>query len=290
MPDDASDLFALVRRELESLFAPEDTSREAKLLRRWERKQRALRGHAQSFLVVNGFLFLLWLTLAVTVGVWFPWFVFPLLGWGMGMTMHYLKHRSWLADHIDDLRRARERLGLAPPPPGESSWDRLEARCRAAVASARSALEAAGPHVDASSIRAQLEDGERQLVELLRGGRAIDETLAGVTPGGVASVDRAIAVVESEHARADEPRTRSALEQKRALLTSRRAKVEALRAEQARIEATAEGFLLAAENARLDALRLGREPGQQAELDAALSRLHDELDVLEKVHRELSDL
>lgn len=291
MPDDGADIFALVRRELETLLAPEDdTSREAKMLRRWERKRRALRGHARSFFVVNGFLFLLWLTLAASVGVWFPWFVFPLLGWGMGMTMHALGYRSWERDHLPELQRARERLGLLPPPAGESSWDRLEARCQAAVAEARAALEATPGTVDAGPLLAQLAEGEARLTELLRNARAVDQTLGGVTPGGVPSVDRAIATVDAEHARATEPRTRSALEQKRALLISRRAKVEALRAEQTRIEATAEGFLLAAENARLDALRFTRDAAERTELDAALSRLHEELDVLEKVHRELSDL
>jgi hypothetical protein len=290
MPDDGADIFALVRRELESLLAPDDTSREAKLLRRWERKRRALRGHARSFFVVNGFIFLLWLTLAASVGVWFPWFVFPLLGWGMGMTMHALGYRSWVNEHAGELRRARERLGLLPPPAGESSWDQLEARCKAAVGEARAALEATPPSVDAGPLLAQLDEGEQRMTELLRGARAVDQTLGGVTPGGVPSVERAIAAVDEEHAAATEPRTRSALEQKRALLLSRRAKVEALREEQSRIEATAEGFLLAAENARLDALRFTRDASERAELDAALKRLHDELDVLEQVHRELSDL
>lgn len=290
MPDDGADIFALVRRELESLLGPDDTSREAKLLRRWERKRRTLKGHARSYFVTNGFLFLLWLTLALSVGVWFPWFVFPLLGWGMGMTMHALGYRSWVSDHAGELRRARERLGLLPPPEGESTWDQLEARCRSAVAEARAALEATPPTVDAGPLLAQLAEGEQRMAELLRGARAVDQTLGGVTPGGVPSVDRAIADVDSEHAAAIEPRTRSALEQKRALLVSRRAKVEALRDEQARIEATAEGFLLAAENARLDALRFTRDSTERSELDAALQRLHDELDVLEKVHRELSEL
>jgi len=289
MPDEPSEVFARVRRELESLFAPDDTSREARLVRRAERKRRALRGHVQSFFVTNGFLFLLWLALGLTLGSWFPWFVFPLLGWGMGLTTHALRHRSWQSDHRVELEAARERLGLLPPPPQASRWDRLEARCRTAVGAARGALASSGSSLDLAPLLAQLEAGERQLAELLAGGRSIDDTLSRIAPGGVPSVDRALEAVERERRDLTSPAA-APLAQKRALLVARRDKIEALLAEQARIEATAEGFLLAAENAQLDAVRLGRSPKEQADLDAAIARLDDELEVLRAVHRELSDL
>lgn len=290
MPDDASDLFSLVRRELETWLAPDDSSLEARLLRKWERKRRSVRSHARSFVVVNGFLFLLWLMLGVSTGAWFPWFAFPLIGWGMGFTMQALGYRAWVSEHAGELQRARERLGLTPPAPGESSWDRLETRCRKAIAEARAALETRSEPVDAAVLRARLDDAERQLVHLLEGARAIDQTLGEVSPGGVSSVDRAIAEVDRRRTETAAPETKSVLEQKRALLQSRRAKVAALSEERARVETTVEGFLLAAENVRLDVLRLGRAPADRSEVEGAVQRLQEELDLLQKVHRELSEL
>lgn len=47
-------------------------------------RKRALYVHASIWAAVNVFLFVVW---AVT-GVDFPWFVFPLFGWGIGLTAH----------------------------------------------------------------------------------------------------------------------------------------------------------------------------------------------------------
>lgn len=54
------------------------------------RQRSSFRGHLGSFIGVNGMLFLIW---AVTPGQ-FPWFLFPLFGWGVGLSSHYAALRS----------------------------------------------------------------------------------------------------------------------------------------------------------------------------------------------------
>ena len=48
------------------------------------------RHHLTMYLAVNGFLFVVWLVLALVFkgGAWFPWFLFPLVGWGIGISSH----------------------------------------------------------------------------------------------------------------------------------------------------------------------------------------------------------
>ena len=48
------------------------------------------RQHLLLFVVVNALLFVIWLVIALTAGggAWFPWFLFPLLGWGIGIFFH----------------------------------------------------------------------------------------------------------------------------------------------------------------------------------------------------------
>jgi fatty acid desaturase len=47
------------------------------------------RNHVLIYLAVNALLFSIWLVVALVVGgaAWFPWFLFPLLGWGIGVFM-----------------------------------------------------------------------------------------------------------------------------------------------------------------------------------------------------------
>ena len=42
-----------------------------------------------AYVVVNIVIFVIWLVLAlVGSGTWFPWFIFPLAGWGIGVAFH----------------------------------------------------------------------------------------------------------------------------------------------------------------------------------------------------------
>ncbi len=292
MPEGSDDLFALVRRELSNWLTADGQSPETKLLKKYERRTRALREHTRSFLVVNGFLFLLWLTIAVTTGVWFPWFVFPLLGWGMGYTFHALGHGSWLKDHRLELERARQVLEPSPTelPPTASPWERLEARCETAAREARASLANLGRVLDASQLEAELSDGLDKLQELVRGAQAIDEALAAVVPDGPGAVDAALGRVDRALVESDDEAAKSGLHQQRALLIERKGRIEALKAEQGRIANTAEGSVLAAENLRRDAVRMGAGGTDLVPLQSSIQRLRDELDVLERVRDEIEGL
>lgn len=48
------------------------------------------RWHLAAYAVVNGFLVALWVYTGSLTGEWFPWPVFPLVFWGLGLGSHYL--------------------------------------------------------------------------------------------------------------------------------------------------------------------------------------------------------
>src|SRR6476659_7059198 len=67
--------------------------------------------HLSIYLVTNLFLVVIW---ALT-GAGFPWFVFPLLGWGIGLVAHG-SAAFLLADPEEIvLRREQERMRATPP-------------------------------------------------------------------------------------------------------------------------------------------------------------------------------
>ena len=56
--------------------------------------------------IVYGLVMTGLLILNLTVATEFPWAVFPLIGWGIGLTMHYLFGLRWADKAITD-RQAR---------------------------------------------------------------------------------------------------------------------------------------------------------------------------------------
>jgi uncharacterized membrane protein len=51
-------------------------------------KKREFRTHLLVFVLVNAFLWLIWGVVYAAGGTWFPWPVFPTVGWGVGLVMH----------------------------------------------------------------------------------------------------------------------------------------------------------------------------------------------------------
>lgn len=53
-------------------------------------KKRGFRTHLTAYVLVNGLLIIVWLATAISAGdgAWFPWPVFPLFGWGIGLAFH----------------------------------------------------------------------------------------------------------------------------------------------------------------------------------------------------------
>lgn len=45
--------------------------------------------HLVAYVAVNAFLFGIWLWTSLLSGVYFPWFLFPLAGWGIGVLVHF---------------------------------------------------------------------------------------------------------------------------------------------------------------------------------------------------------
>src|SRR3954452_23984536 len=56
-------------------------------IRRLHRKREFFE-HLVSYLIVNGVLVVVWLIIALTTGAWFPWPLFPIAGWGIGLAFH----------------------------------------------------------------------------------------------------------------------------------------------------------------------------------------------------------
>jgi hypothetical protein len=75
--------------------------------------RRGFRIHAAVYAIVMTGLTVLNIVLVVTTAAGFLWFVFPLVGWGFGLVMHYV-HGVRRADEQIRARQARiERLAEA---------------------------------------------------------------------------------------------------------------------------------------------------------------------------------
>lgn len=66
--------------------------------------RRGWRVHAAIYAVVGAGLVALNVALVATTDAWFYWFPFPLVGWGIGLALHYLHGVRWAEREI----RARQ--------------------------------------------------------------------------------------------------------------------------------------------------------------------------------------
>jgi len=100
--------------------APLSPTAEAELrdiaLRRLK-KRRDFHTHVVVYIVVNGFLWALWAVFSITSGWTFPWPVFPLLGWGIGLALNAWDVYGRREITIADVDREAEKLRnwVAPP-------------------------------------------------------------------------------------------------------------------------------------------------------------------------------
>lgn len=100
MPDDphANDPF---ERAVERTKVAEQSERDAKRRGTQERLESASRTgfgiHATVFIAVNVLLIAIWaMVWQLSDGTSYPWFVFVLLGWGIGLAAHWAAVRSHL--------------------------------------------------------------------------------------------------------------------------------------------------------------------------------------------------
>lgn len=48
-------------------------------------------GHLTSYVIVNGMLIVLYLLTSIAAGtLYYPWFIWVMLGWGIGLAFHYM--------------------------------------------------------------------------------------------------------------------------------------------------------------------------------------------------------
>ncbi len=70
-------------------------SQEEIIRKRVEKKLEERNGliiHGAAFVMVNTMLFMIWLFTSIDSGFAFPWFMIPLLGWGIGMFAHFMDY------------------------------------------------------------------------------------------------------------------------------------------------------------------------------------------------------
>jgi hypothetical protein len=72
------------------------------------RRRAAFRIHLLVYCLVNLLVVVTWLSVAVATGVWFPWFVFCTLGWGIGLAVH-----AWVTYRGDELSEERIRAEMS---------------------------------------------------------------------------------------------------------------------------------------------------------------------------------
>jgi hypothetical protein len=68
------------------------------------RRRAAFRIHLLVFVMVNLMLVAIWLTTGLATGSWYPWWIFPLLGWAIGLVVH-----GWTVLRGDELSEDRIR-------------------------------------------------------------------------------------------------------------------------------------------------------------------------------------
>jgi hypothetical protein len=56
----------------------------------------AFRIHATVFVAVQLTLIAIWALIRITADVTYPWFIYPLLGWGIGLAAHWAVVREHL--------------------------------------------------------------------------------------------------------------------------------------------------------------------------------------------------
>lgn len=69
--------------------------------------------HLAIYLSTNLFLFVIW----TLTGGGYPWFVFPIFGWGIGLVAHFVAAFALADPEEIVLRREQQRLSTEPPAP-----------------------------------------------------------------------------------------------------------------------------------------------------------------------------
>ena len=85
---------AITRADLDRVFAelpPEWIRARERSRREAERavaQQAAARKHLAAYLAGSGLMIMIWLAVGIATGAWYPWPLWPILGWGFGVYHH----------------------------------------------------------------------------------------------------------------------------------------------------------------------------------------------------------
>ncbi|NUN15020.1 MAG: 2TM domain-containing protein [Myxococcales bacterium] len=302
----ADDLIAVLDEGLGGvkalLSSSKSPSPEEKLLMRRDKKRRRLQKHRRAYIFVNLFLIL------VNVLTWdtqdpIPWVLFVLGGWGIGLGMHWLGFRDWVTENQKALERAETvlRVGVAGPgdtgkslsvgsaDPEDLKWERLLVRATELLAVAEKSLEHLGE--SGQSARMMLRAGVEDVAKLGDGQRRLRQTLRDMGADDCrTNSEKEINELRTRLQSTSEERLRGLYQSNLALMEARQSKIAALHEDLDRIRASIEGFILAAENIRLDAVRI--ESGSEApqavrRLGEPLERMAREVYILREVEAEL---
>lgn len=94
--------------EPETVLGPEVDLR-SEAVRRLKKK-RDFRAHLVAYVLVNALLWAIWGVVWFTSGVWFPWPLFALFGWGIGVAFHAWDVYGNRAITEEEIRREEARL------------------------------------------------------------------------------------------------------------------------------------------------------------------------------------
>jgi len=92
--------------------------------RRAEQRVRAKVGfywHLASYVLINGLLIVIYLLTSLAAnGLYYPWFVWPMAGWGIGLLFHFLAVFVFSGSRSEDMRRRMieeelKRMGTSGP-------------------------------------------------------------------------------------------------------------------------------------------------------------------------------
>ena len=86
-----------------------ETDLHAEALRRLEKK-RDFRGHLLAYTLVNALLWAIWGVVFSVTGTWFPWPLFALFGWGIGLAFHAWDAYGRRPFTEEDIQREQARL------------------------------------------------------------------------------------------------------------------------------------------------------------------------------------
>jgi hypothetical protein len=294
---------------ISSLFK-DDRSADSKLVAKRDRKRRNFRMHRRAYSVVMAGLAIMNVLLVLLAGggpglalLW----LFPALGWGMAFALHGLSYRAWVKDNERELAIAERKLARLPgsaqkqlPAPKDvpviegvaildDEWRSILIKAKQVVARAQDSLhESQHQQAGGEELERQLTEGMTNIERLAAGAERITEALEEIAPDGGHHLAEEIESIDSKINDAVDDQLREVYLANRSLLVARKAKLEALTGERARMKANAEGFLIAAENVRLDiaGLNSGQPPKTNA-LVEPVRRLTQEVEILRKVEAEL---